>query len=80
VATHFGSFAAATRPKGRSRRSSDVLIFCRQATRRFLLLDAWKRGVRDGRPGFDYSVLMAFYDYLIKLTVRESRQHQGRNS
>jgi glycosyltransferase involved in cell wall biosynthesis len=46
---------------------------------RFLYLYVWKWGFLDGRAGFDYSVLMAFYDYLIKLKVRELRQRRGGN-
>jgi glycosyltransferase involved in cell wall biosynthesis len=44
---------------------------------RFLYLYVWKWGFLDGRAGFDYSVLMAFYDYLIGLKVRELRQRCG---
>jgi len=39
---------------------------------RFLYLYVWRGGFLDGRPGFDYSVLMAFYDYLTRLKVREA--------
>lgn len=38
---------------------------------RFLYLYFWKAAFLDGRAGFDYSVLMSFYDYLTQLKVRE---------
>jgi glycosyltransferase involved in cell wall biosynthesis len=38
---------------------------------RFLYLYCWKWGFLDGRPGFDYCVLMAFYEFLIGLKRRE---------
>lgn len=38
---------------------------------RFLYLYLWKWGFLDGRPGFDYCVLMAFYEFLIGLKRRE---------
>jgi hypothetical protein len=41
---------------------------------RFLYLYLWKWGFLDGRAGFNYCVLMAFYDYLIQLKVIEQRQ------
>lgn len=41
---------------------------------RFLYLYVWKFGFLDGRAGFDYSVLVAFYEYLIRLKVREMRR------
>jgi len=48
---------------------------------RFLYLYVWKWGFLDGRAGFDYCMLMAFYDYLIRLKVIEYRQQQmGRGS
>jgi len=34
---------------------------------RFLYLYVWKWGFLDGRAGFHYCMLMAFYDYLIRL-------------
>jgi len=40
---------------------------------RFVYLYFWKLGLLDGRAGFDYSVLMAFYDYLTRLKARELR-------
>lgn len=60
------------------KRCADFLPF--RPLVRFLYLYVWKWGFLDGRPGFEYSVLMAFYDYLIKLKVRELRQHRGRSS
>lgn len=38
---------------------------------RFLYLYVWRAGFLDGRPGFDYCVLMSFYDYLTRLKARE---------
>lgn len=38
---------------------------------RFLYLYVWRRGFLDGRQGFDYCVLMSFYDYLTRLKARE---------
>ena len=43
---------------------------------RFLYLYVWKWGFLDGRGGFDYCMLMAFYDYLIRLKVIEHRQQE----
>jgi hypothetical protein len=43
---------------------------------RFLYLYVWKWGFLDGRAGFDYCMLMAFYDYLIRLKVIEHRQRE----
>jgi glycosyltransferase involved in cell wall biosynthesis len=43
---------------------------------RFVYLYFLKLGFLDGRAGFDYSVLMAFYDFLIKIKVRELRQRE----
>lgn len=43
---------------------------------RFLFLYVWKWGFLDGRAGFDYCMLMAFYDYLIRLKVIEHRQRE----
>lgn len=45
---------------------------------RFLYLFVWKWGFLDGRAGFDYCMLMAFYDYLIRLKVIEHRQQAMR--
>jgi len=39
---------------------------------RFLYLYFYRGGLLDGRAGFDYCVLMAFYDYLTRLKVREA--------
>jgi hypothetical protein len=38
---------------------------------RFLYLYVFRLGCLDGRPGFDYCVLMSFYDYLTRLKARE---------
>jgi len=38
---------------------------------RFLYVYVWELGVLDGRPGFDYAVLLSFYEYLIGLKRRE---------
>jgi glycosyltransferase involved in cell wall biosynthesis len=46
-------------------------IPCKPAVR-FLYLYFYRGGILDGRAGFDYCVLMAFYDYLTRLKVRES--------
>jgi glycosyltransferase involved in cell wall biosynthesis len=40
---------------------------------RFLYLYVVRLGFLDGRPGFDYCLLMAFYDYLTRLKARELR-------
>lgn len=60
------------------KRCADFLPF--RPLVRFMYLYVWKWGILDGRPGFEYSVLMAIYDYLIKLKVGELRQPRGRNS
>jgi glycosyltransferase involved in cell wall biosynthesis len=39
---------------------------------RFLYGYIWRCGFLDGRAGFDYCMLMAFYDYLIRLKRREA--------
>lgn len=38
---------------------------------RFLYLYVWKLGFLDGQAGFDYCVLMSFFDYLTRLKARE---------
>ncbi len=43
-------------------------------TLKFLLLYIGKRGFLDGKPGFIYAVLQAFYEYMIVLKVREMEQ------
>jgi len=43
---------------------------------RFLYLFFWKRAFLDGMAGFHYSLLIAFYDYLIRLKVKELRLSQ----
>ncbi len=45
---------------------------------KFLYLYVWQRGCLDGRAGFTYCVLQAFYEYLIVLKMRElERQQRG---
>ena len=38
---------------------------------RFLYLYLFRLGFLDGRAGLDYCILMSFYDYLVRLKVRE---------
>ena len=59
------------------KRCADFLPF--RPLVRFMYLYIWKWGFLDGHAGFDYSVLMALYDYLIKLKVRELRQRRRGN-
>jgi glycosyltransferase involved in cell wall biosynthesis len=40
---------------------------------RFIYLYVLRLGFLDGRPGFDYCLLMAFYDFLTRLKARELR-------
>lgn len=40
---------------------------------RFVYLYVWRRGFLDGRPGFTYCVLMAFYQFLIGAKEYEER-------
>jgi hypothetical protein len=40
---------------------------------KFCILYFGKRGLLDGRAGFQYAVLQAIYEYMIVLTVRESQ-------
>lgn len=44
---------------------------------RFLYVYVGCLGVLDGRPGFDYAVLLSFYEYLIGLKRREVRRCDG---
>jgi hypothetical protein len=44
---------------------------------RFVYLYFWKRAFMDGMPGFHYSVLIAFYDYLIRIKAKEIRIAQS---
>jgi glycosyltransferase involved in cell wall biosynthesis len=46
---------------------------------RFVYLYCWKWGFLDGRPGFHYCMLMAIYDYLIRLKAIERRQAAAGN-
>lgn len=43
---------------------------------KFLYLYVWQRGWLDGRAGFTYCVLQAFYEYMIVLKMRELERHQ----
>jgi glycosyltransferase involved in cell wall biosynthesis len=53
------------------KRLADVLPF--RPFFRFFYLYILRGAFLDGRPGFDYCVLMAFYDYLIRLKALELR-------
>jgi len=68
----FRTGATPEKKKQALKRCADFLPF--RPLVRFLYLYGWKWGFLDGRAGFDYSILMAFYDYLIALKVRELRQ------
>ncbi|MCS4116187.1 hypothetical protein [Salinibacter ruber] len=47
---------------------------------RFFYVYLWRMGVLDGQPGFDYAVLLSFYEYLIGLKRRErTRGEEGRD-
>jgi len=54
------------------KRCTDFLPF--KPLARFTYVYLWKWGFLDGRAGFHYSVLMAFYDYLIGLKVDEIKR------
>ncbi len=41
---------------------------------RFFYVYVWRMGILDGRPGFDYAVLLSFYEYLIGLKRREKKR------
>ena len=41
---------------------------------RFTLFYVWRRGFLDGRQGFRYAVLMAYYEYLISLKLKERQR------
>ncbi len=41
---------------------------------RFLYVYVGRLGLLDGRPGFDYAVLLSFYEYLIGLKRREQKR------
>ncbi len=46
---------------------------------RFFYVYLWRMGFLDGRPGFDYAVLLSFYEYLIGLKRRErTREEESR--
>ena len=44
---------------------------------RFLYVYVGRLGLLDGRPGFDYAVLLAFYEYLIGLKRRENEHRDS---
>jgi len=46
---------------------------------RFLYVYVGRLGFLDGRPGFDYATLLAFYEYLIGLKRRERERRDGRD-
>jgi glycosyltransferase involved in cell wall biosynthesis len=48
---------------------------------RFFYVYLWRMGFLDGRPGFDYAVLLSFYEYLIGLKRRERTrgENQGQD-
>jgi glycosyltransferase involved in cell wall biosynthesis len=54
------------------KRAADALPF--RPLIRFLYLYLVRGAFLDGRAGLDYSVLMAFYDYLTRIKVRELHQ------
>ena len=43
---------------------------------KFLYFYVWQRGWLDGRAGFAYCVLQAFYEYMIVLKMHELERHQ----
>jgi glycosyltransferase involved in cell wall biosynthesis len=45
---------------------------------KFVYLYVWQRGFLDGRAGFAYCVLQAFYEYMIVLKMRELQGEAGR--
>ncbi|WP_263784455.1 glycosyltransferase family 2 protein [Salinibacter grassmerensis] len=45
---------------------------------RFLYVYVGRLGLLDGRPGFDYAILLAFYEYLIGLKRREHARDGSR--
>lgn len=63
--------AAAQSRQQRFKQFADRLPF--KPTARFLYLYVLRGGFLDGRAGFDYCMLMAFYDYITRLKVRELR-------
>lgn len=77
--THDGGLGAATTLPGGSRETHQQTVKrladslpCRPLLR-FLYLYVLRGAFLDGRAGFDYSMLVAFYDYLTRLKVRELR-------
>lgn len=44
---------------------------------KFLYMYGWKGGWLDGRAGFAYCMLQAFYEYMIVLKMRELRQREA---
>ena len=60
------------------RRALKTLSFrlpCRPLLK-FLYLYVWHQGWLDGRPGFTYCVLQAFYEYMIVVKMRELERHE----
>ena len=43
---------------------------------KFLYFYVWQRGCLDGKPGFTYCVLQAFYEYMIVVKMRELERHE----
>jgi hypothetical protein len=43
---------------------------------KFFYFYVWQLGWLDGRAGFTYCVLQAFYEYMIVLKMRELERHQ----
>jgi glycosyltransferase involved in cell wall biosynthesis len=44
---------------------------------RFLHAYLLKAGFLDGRPGFDYAVMLGFYEFLIRIKIREFRRRRS---
>jgi len=47
---------------------------------RFLVPYILKGGFLEGRPGFEYCVNLGYYEYLIRIKMRELRQHHANRS
>ena len=70
----FSPWAAFTAKVPQERRFHQKELFYRMPARpliKFLVLYLGKRGFLDGRAGFTYATLQAFYEYLIVLKTRE---------
>jgi glycosyltransferase involved in cell wall biosynthesis len=72
---HLAPCAIGDRTEDRQQRLKSLAarLPCRPLMR-FLYLYFYKAAFLDGRAGFDYSVLMGFYDYLTRLKVRELKK------